>query len=68
MNQLLLTIFKLILVIAIFAGCNSGNQNNSILEGKENQVIVNFPEIKQDIKVIARVWGIAGNHEEISIL
>lgn len=68
MNQLVLTIFKLILVIIIFEGCNSGNQNNSILEGKENQVIVNFPEIKKNIKIVARVWGIAENHEEISIL
>ena len=68
MKQLLLTIFKLIFVTTIFAGCNSGNQNNSLLDGNENQVIVNFPETGQKLKIVARVWGIAGNHEEISIL
>jgi hypothetical protein len=50
------------------SNCNTNNHNDSILEGKSNQVTIEFSENGHQIKIIARVWGIAGNHEEISIM
>lgn len=37
------------------------------MEGKHNKVIVDFPDIQQKIAIEARTWGLAGNHEIISI-
>ena len=37
------------------------------MEGNESRVIVDFPEINQKIAIEARTWGLAGNHEVISI-
>lgn len=37
------------------------------MEGKQSESVLDFGEMNQKVKIEARVWGVAGNHEEISI-
>lgn len=59
--------FGPVISLSICFGCDSISQDNSALAGKDKQVVVDFPEIGQNIKIRSRVWGVAGNHEETSI-
>jgi hypothetical protein len=68
MNRRFLIFFSLTFFTVLCSNCNSDKHNDSILEGKSNQVTIDFSENGHQINIIARVWGIAGNHEEITIL
>ena len=58
---------KILLSFALLVSCNSPNKADSFMEGKQSESVLDFGEMNQKVKIEARVWGVAGNHEEISI-
>lgn len=38
-----------------------------IVQGKTNEYVINYDELNQKINIRAKAWGLAGNHEEITL-
>jgi hypothetical protein len=62
-----MTLITLSLSFALFVSCNFPDKVDNFMEGKQSELVIDFDQIKQNIKIEARIRGIAGNHEEISI-
>jgi hypothetical protein len=37
------------------------------MEGAESKVILEYPERKTNISIVAKIWGVSGNHEMTTI-
>ena len=59
--------FFKILPLALLFSCNAPDKANSFIGGNSSEAILNFAIVNQKIKIKARTWGLAGNHEEISV-
>lgn len=47
--------------------CNPDKSEKAFMDGLKKDTMINFPEISEKLTISARVWGISGDHEEVSI-